>query len=76
MRSGGMASCLVCGVDVRIGTLCRDHATQLSTCETITAEQVVAEQPAEVAGWLIDQWGCTHPLSDVSVIGHHMAGHA
>lgn len=64
-----MATCLVCGSDVRIGTLCREHALAVATCDDITAEQIVASTPDEPGGWLIDQWGCTHALASPTVIG-------
>lgn len=64
-----MGSCLVCGGAIRLGTLCRTHALELSSCDEITAEQVVHEQVEEPKAWLIDQWGSTHPLGRDTVIG-------
>jgi len=69
-----MAACLVCGGDVRVGTLCRVHAAAVATCDDITAEQIVDAEIDAPEGWLIDQWGCTHPLASPAVIGRATSG--
>ncbi len=59
-------TCLQCGVEIKLGTLCPAHAAALAQCADITAEQV---RPAPVdapRGCLVDQWGRAH-LIDASV---------
>lgn len=68
-----MGSCLVCGTSIRIGRLCRSHASAAATCDAITAEQIIATEPETPRGWLIDQWGCTHPIGDTTIIGRSVA---
>jgi hypothetical protein len=64
-----VARCLVCGIEVRVGSLCRDHARALAKCEDITAEQIRSRGPERPPAWLIDQWGHTHPLSALALVG-------
>lgn len=64
-----MSVCLVCGVELRFGGLCRIHAEALATCDDITAQQVVSTAVASANAWLIDQWGATHALTAGSSIG-------
>lgn len=64
-----MASCLVCGVEVRVGTLCRGHASGIARCSDITAEQIVSQEPEDPKAWLIDQWGHTHALAPLTLVG-------
>jgi hypothetical protein len=64
-----MVACLVCGAVVRVGTLCREHALAVATCDDVTAEQIVSSGRERAGAWLIDQWGCTHPLASPAVVG-------
>lgn len=69
-----MARCLRCGRDTTFGGLCAEHAQGLSTCESITAEQIASSCDAEVAAWLIDQWGATHSIAEVATVGRSTDG--
>jgi hypothetical protein len=64
-----MPSCLVCGVDIRFGGLCRAHAEAAATCEDITAQQVVSSQVNAPSAWLIDQWGIAHAMVPGATVG-------
>lgn len=64
-----MSVCLVCGVELRFGGLCRAHAEALATCEDITAQQLVSAAVTAPSAWLIDQWGTTHALAEGAAIG-------
>jgi len=64
-----VTACLRCGVEVTVGTLCQEHVSAVATCDDITAEQILSAPVADPAAWLIDQWGCTHPLSVPATIG-------
>jgi hypothetical protein len=68
-----MSSCLVCGVDLRFGGLCRAHADAAATCEGITAQQVVSAAVATPGLWLIDQWGVAHGLPEGATVGRDAA---
>src|SRR5690606_18198212 len=70
----GMARCLRCGVDAEVGGLCREHATAIATCDGITAEQIRAQRVDRPDAWLIDQFGCPHPISPGGVIGRSLDG--
>ena len=52
-----------------MGTLCSAHLRELAQCADITAEQIVSAAVADPVAWLIDQWGCTHPLAVLTLIG-------
>lgn len=64
-----MAGCLRCGASIDVGTLCDQHRAELATCGDITAEQIQAQDPEDSAAWLIDQWGCTHPVGRRFTVG-------
>lgn len=67
-----MATCFVCGETVRIGRLCRTHATAVATCDDITAEQIRSSATGQPEAWLIDQWGCTHAIDGTATIGRSL----
>ena len=52
-----------------MGGLCDEHAHGLATCSDITAEQIIGSGHAEPSAWLIDQWGATRPVGEVTTIG-------
>jgi hypothetical protein len=64
-----MGNCFRCAADAVLGGLCGEHAAALAQCSDVTAEQIVTRHDAEPAGWLIDQWGGTHPIGTPSVVG-------
>jgi hypothetical protein len=64
-----MGICLQCGTEIRIGGLCPAHAEAISTCDDVTAEQVMSTVVAEPAACLIDQWGNVHALTERSLVG-------
>jgi hypothetical protein len=64
-----MATCLRCGDPVPMGTLCREHAIELATCEDITAEQITARPVTVPMAWLIDQWGRPHSFEFPALVG-------
>lgn len=64
-----MNTCLQCGTEIRLGSLCAPHAEAIATCSDLTAEQVVSRDLNEPAAGLIDQWGNTHPLAERSLVG-------
>lgn len=68
-----MSRCLRCGRDTTFGGLCDDHAQGLATCGDITAEQIAADAEVEPSAWLIDQWGSTRPLGEVTTFGRSSA---
>lgn len=63
-----MGTCLRCGKDA-LGRLCQEHAAALARCHDITAEQILAPRAEPAVMWLIDQWGSTHGLSAIEVLG-------
>jgi hypothetical protein len=68
-----MAHCLHCGVETPLGNLCGEHARTVAICTDITAEQIASPTVDSAPGWLIDQWGATHPLSANTLIGRDPA---
>ncbi len=64
-----MATCFRCQGEAAVGGLCRAHAAALAQCPDFTAEQILCRTQDEPAGWLVDQWGYTHPLAPSSVVG-------
>lgn len=39
------------------------------TCDSITAEQITGRGEGDPAAWLIDQWGATRPLPEITSVG-------
>jgi hypothetical protein len=64
-----MQACLRCEQPAQIGGLCRAHADAIGQCRQLTSEQISSSHVGAPAAWLIDQWGCTHGLADIMVIG-------
>jgi hypothetical protein len=64
-----MGNCFRCAGEATVGGLCGEHAAALAQCSDITAEQILSQEVAEPAGWLIDQWGRTHPLATPAIVG-------
>lgn len=64
-----MPECLRCGGATTVGGLCQRHAEAIAACTDVTAEQIVTRKIAEPMVWLINQWGATHGLGEVSVVG-------
>jgi DNA-binding winged helix-turn-helix (wHTH) protein len=64
-----MPACLRCGSATDKGLLCAEHAGEIGRCREITAEQIDADVVDEPAAWLVDQWGCSHPIGALALIG-------
>jgi hypothetical protein len=64
-----MGNCFRCASDATVGGLCGEHAAALAQCADVTAEQIVSQDIGQPVGWLVDQWGCTHPLGSPSLVG-------
>ncbi len=68
-NSGDMEGCLLCGDCVHTGGLCEKHSEDLREDGDITAEQISSREVEHPLGWLVDQWGRTHPLGGTDTIG-------
>ena len=64
-----MDGCLLCGDSLYTGGLCEKHSEDLREDGDITAEQISSQDVERPRGWLVDQWGRTHPLSGEDTIG-------
>ncbi len=64
-----MASCLRCGAELALGSLCRAHAAEIATCNDITPEQVGCTSTGGANAWLVDQWGRAHGIELPALIG-------
>jgi hypothetical protein len=64
-----MPRCLLCSEPAVTATLCAAHAATLGSCPDLTATQIVAQPEADPRAWLVDQFGCTHPLPPSVYIG-------
>ena len=69
LNSLPMDGCLLCGDSAHTGGLCEKHSDDLRGDGDITAEQISSQDVEQPQGWLIDQWGRTHPLSGADTIG-------
>jgi pSer/pThr/pTyr-binding forkhead associated (FHA) protein len=64
-----MPRCLLCIEPAVTAALCAGHAAALGPCPDLTATQILAQPVTEPRAWLVDQFGCTHPLAPSLYIG-------
>jgi hypothetical protein len=66
-----MSQCLFCREAAALGALCSSHAQALVGCREITAGQIISrhDDMPEPTAWLVDQWGRSHALASVTLLG-------